>query len=61
MQDKEVKTGIPSINEGRGGSWPKYNTSENTVGGAAPIIKTTRTGVGLGEGYTGAPLIYSNS
>jgi len=59
MRDEQIKDGVPSVNDGRGGSNTQYD-HKNILGEAEIMVQTTRTGVGLGEGFTGAVELYSN-
>lgn len=49
--------GCPSVNIGRGGSWPHYD-QQDLLGRDMDSPQTTRTGVGEGLGLTGTPATY---
>ena len=52
----------PSVDNGRGGSWPSYTPYQNKLGGITPEdSRTMRTGVGTGREFTGQRIMYSSS
>lgn len=60
-QISNSKHGKNAVNDGHGGSWQEYDYNPNVVNQPNTLSQTTRTGVGLGEGYTGTILMYSSS
>jgi len=50
--------GTNAVNIGRGGQAPQYEN--NNVVGEGSLVYTTRTGVGLGDGFTGTDYGYSS-
>jgi hypothetical protein len=60
MRNRQIKEGAPSVNNGRGGDWSSY-LNPDTVEDAPKEIYTTRTGAGLGEGYTGTIIKYPDA
>ena len=57
MRDKQIHVGVPSVNAGKGGSGTYYD-NQNTLGGPNYLVRTTRTGVGVGESFSGTLLLY---
>jgi len=51
--------GTNAVNIGKGGSAPQYEN--NNVLDEGATVKTTRTGVGLGDGFTGSKPSYFSS
>ena len=57
MRSTQIKVGEPSVNYGRGGSNYFYD-HQNVLGQPNFLVRTTRTGVGLGEKFCGTILVY---